>query len=42
MDWYINTSGVPASDKDPRSLPPYYRTPLKPDVPAERARILDR
>lgn len=42
MDWYINTSGVPASDKDPRGLPPFYRTPPKPDDPLERARILDR
>ncbi|MBS0331931.1 MAG: sulfatase-like hydrolase/transferase [Proteobacteria bacterium] len=42
VNWYIDTTGVPASDKDPRSLPPYYKTPPKTLGNAERARILDR
>jgi choline-sulfatase len=27
LDWYVTTSGVPASDKDARGLPPFVRTP---------------
>ncbi|MDE3131151.1 MAG: sulfatase, partial [Acidobacteriota bacterium] len=27
LGWYVMTSGVPASDKDARGLPPFLRTP---------------
>jgi len=27
LDWYVLTSGVTPPDKDPRDLPPFYRTP---------------
>jgi arylsulfatase A-like enzyme len=27
MSWYINTTGVPPPDKDPRDTPPFYPTP---------------
>jgi len=41
MNWYINTTGVPASDKDPRDTPPFYPTPAHPYDPAAIAHILD-
>jgi len=41
MSWYINTTGVPAPDKDPRDTPPFYPTPDHPEDPALRSRILD-
>lgn len=42
VNWYIDTSGVPASDKDPRDLPPYYPTPRQTAAPGERERLLDQ
>lgn len=42
MNWYIDTTGVPASDKDPRDLPPYYPTPSHASKPGERERLLDQ
>jgi arylsulfatase A-like enzyme len=41
MDWYINTTGVPPPDKDPRDTPPYYPTPKHPTDPAGIAHLLD-
>jgi choline-sulfatase len=41
VNWYINTTGVPPPDKDPRDLPPFYPTPSHPADPAEIARMLD-
>ena len=40
-DWYINTSGVPASDKDQRDTPPYYETPTHPMDAKTVAHIID-
>jgi len=42
MNWYINTTGVPPTDKDPRATPPYYPTPEQPSDPGAPARILDQ
>lgn len=42
LNWYIDTTGVPASDRDPRDLPPYYPTPSLPERAGEKALILDR
>jgi arylsulfatase A-like enzyme len=41
MSWYINTTGVPPPDKDPRETPPFYPTPELPRDPSAEARILD-
>jgi len=41
MNWYINTTGVPPIDKDPRPTPPYYPPPRQPNDPGALARILD-
>ncbi|WP_395407390.1 sulfatase-like hydrolase/transferase [Pseudoduganella sp. UC29_106] len=42
LNWYINTTGVPPLDKDPRDLPPFYPTPGNlPDDAQRRARILN-
>ena len=41
LSWYINTTGVPADDKDPRATPPYYPTPVHPADPEALGRILD-
>jgi choline-sulfatase len=41
LNWYIDTSGVPASDKDPRNLPPYYPQPSQDTAPGTVERILD-
>jgi choline-sulfatase len=42
LNWYVNTTGVPPLDKDPRDLPPFYPTPATlPDDARRRARILD-
>jgi len=40
LDWYVNTSGVPASDKDARGAPPFLRTPDFGET-AQVARFLD-
>jgi arylsulfatase A-like enzyme len=41
MNWYINTTGVPPPDKDPRDMPPYYPTPGHLHDPGAREPILD-
>jgi choline-sulfatase len=41
LNWYINTTGVPPTDKDPRALPPYYPTPEHSNDPGALGRILD-
>jgi len=41
MDWYINTTGVPPPDKDPRDTPPFYPTPTHASDPDEIRKILD-
>ncbi len=41
LDWYVNTTGVPPTDKDPRDLPPFYPTPSFPNAEAAKVRALD-
>lgn len=42
LSWYVNTTGVPPADKDPRDLPPFYPTPDSlPGDEARRMQILD-
>lgn len=42
LDWYVNTSGVPATNKDARDTPPFYPTARFPEGDKQKARILDR
>jgi arylsulfatase A-like enzyme len=42
MSWYINTTGVPPTDRDPRPTPPYYPMPEPQNDPQASARILDQ
>lgn len=42
VNWYIDTTGVPPMDKDPRNAPPHPPSRLQPVSPEERARALDR
>lgn len=42
LNWYIDTTGVPDPDNDPRDLPPPNRTPDFALDPGARARLLDR
>jgi choline-sulfatase len=41
VNWYINTTGVPPPDKDPRDTPPFYPTPAHPADPTGIAHLLD-
>lgn len=41
LNWYIDTTGVPPMDKDPRDVPPHPPSRLQPVSPEERARALD-
>jgi choline-sulfatase len=41
VNWYVNTTGVPPPEKDPRDLPPFYPTPAHPTDPAGMAHMLD-
>jgi arylsulfatase A-like enzyme len=42
MNWYINTTGVPPTDRDPRPTPPYYPMPEPSSDPGAPAQILDQ
>src|SRR6185437_8649704 len=42
VNWYIDTTGVPPMDKDPRNAPPHPPSRLQPVTPAERERALDQ
>lgn len=41
LDWYINTTGVPDTEKDQRNLPTYYPPPSQTVVPGAKTKILD-
>lgn len=41
LSWYINTTGIPPTEKDPRDLPPFYPTPTHLPGDERRQDILD-
>jgi len=41
LHWYLNTSGIPPGDRDPRDVPPFYAMPHPARHPGDRRAIMD-